>query len=76
MHDVDFRSAERDWHSFVEKLTDRLIESDDTIPELPVKDVVGATSLSNAETALLIKCCRSIEYTGTCASVLTLRPIK
>ncbi|CZT24595.1 uncharacterized protein RCC_10320 [Ramularia collo-cygni] len=41
LHDAEFRQAEKDWHSFVEKLTERLVEDvDDTIPELPVKDVV------------------------------------
>lgn len=40
MHDAVFRQAEKDWYSFVEKLTEKLIEVDDTVPELPVKDVV------------------------------------
>jgi len=41
VHDADFRASERDWHSFVEKLTEKLIEIDDTVPELPVKDIVS-----------------------------------
>lgn len=41
MNDAEFRQAERDWHSFVAKLTEKLIDIDDTIPELPVKDVVS-----------------------------------
>ena len=41
VHDADFRQSERDWHAFVDKLTEKLIDIDDTIPELPVKDVVG-----------------------------------
>ena len=41
MHDPDFRQAEKDWFSFVEKLTERLVEIDDTVPELPVKDIVS-----------------------------------
>ncbi|KAK3709399.1 hypothetical protein LTR37_010960 [Vermiconidia calcicola] len=40
MHDAEFRQSEQDWYSLVAKLTERLIEIDDTIPELPVKDVV------------------------------------
>ncbi|KAK0282268.1 hypothetical protein LTR35_000675 [Friedmanniomyces endolithicus] len=40
MNDAEFRQAEKDWHSFVEQLTERLAAIDDTIPELPVKDVV------------------------------------
>jgi hypothetical protein len=41
VNDAEFRQAERDWHSFVDKLTAELIEIDDTVPELPVKDVVS-----------------------------------
>lgn len=44
MHDADFRQSERDWHSFVGALTERLMGIDDTIPELPVKDVVSPAS--------------------------------
>ncbi|TKA69863.1 hypothetical protein B0A55_08920 [Friedmanniomyces simplex] len=40
MNDAEFRQAEKDWHSYVEQLTERLVEIDDTVPELPVKDVV------------------------------------
>ncbi|PSK33447.1 sterol 24-C-methyltransferase [Elsinoe australis] len=40
MHDPDFRQAEKDWKSFVECLTEKLMEVDDEIPELPVKDIV------------------------------------
>lgn len=39
VHDALYRQAEKDWHSFVEKLTEKLTEIDDTVPELPVKDV-------------------------------------
>jgi len=41
VNDAEFRQAEKDWHSFVEQLTERLAAIDDTIPELPVKDVVS-----------------------------------
>ena len=40
VHDPDFRQSERDFKSFVECLTEKLIEKDETIPELPAKDVV------------------------------------
>lgn len=40
MNDPDFRQSERDWYSFVDKITEALIEIDETVPELPVKDVV------------------------------------
>ncbi|CAD0027982.1 unnamed protein product [Aureobasidium pullulans] len=40
MYDADYRSSLKDWNSFVEALTEKLTEIDDTIPELPLKDVV------------------------------------
>jgi hypothetical protein len=40
MHDPDFRQSERDWKSFAECLTTKITEADDTVPELPFKDVV------------------------------------
>ena len=39
-HDADFRQSEKDWKSFVEALTEKLTEKDETIPELPPKDLV------------------------------------
>ncbi|RJE19971.1 hypothetical protein PHISCL_07689 [Aspergillus sclerotialis] len=39
-HDPDYRAAKKDWETFIESLTERIIEQDSTIPELPVKDVV------------------------------------
>ena len=43
MHDPDFRQAERDWFSMAAALTERLVEIDDTVPELPVKDIVSCS---------------------------------
>ena len=43
VHDPDFRQSEKDWFTFVEKLTERLVEIDDTVPELPVKDIVSCS---------------------------------
>ncbi|KAG8528667.1 uncharacterized protein KY384_006354 [Bacidia gigantensis] len=39
MHDADYRQAKKDWDSFVESLTEKIIENDETIPELPPKDL-------------------------------------
>ncbi|KAI1172089.1 hypothetical protein F4777DRAFT_563148 [Nemania sp. FL0916] len=39
-HDGEYRRSQKDWQSFVETLTDKIIEDDDTIPELPAKDVI------------------------------------
>lgn len=41
MHDPDFRQSEKDFQMFTERLTQKLIQADETIPELPVKDVVS-----------------------------------
>ncbi|KAI1631450.1 hypothetical protein F4809DRAFT_166433 [Biscogniauxia mediterranea] len=40
MHDPEYRRSLKDWESFVETLTERIIDADETIPELPLKDVV------------------------------------
>lgn len=39
VHDADYRQAKKDWDTFVEKLTEKIIEKDETVPELPAKDV-------------------------------------
>jgi len=39
-HDPDYRTSLQDFTSFIEVLSEKLIEADDTIPELPVKDIV------------------------------------
>lgn len=39
-HDDEYRRALKDWQSFVEAATLTIIEVDETIPELPVKDVI------------------------------------
>lgn len=41
-HDADYRASKRDWDTFVESLTERIIEKDETIPELPAKDLVSS----------------------------------
>ncbi|KAH0564976.1 hypothetical protein GP486_001639 [Trichoglossum hirsutum] len=40
LHDKDYRNAQRDFETYVERLTEKVIEKDDTIPELPMKDLV------------------------------------
>ena len=40
MHDPDYRQSWRDWESFVESLTEKITVVDETIPELPPKDLV------------------------------------
>ncbi|KAI1410382.1 hypothetical protein F5Y13DRAFT_73589 [Hypoxylon sp. FL1857] len=39
-NDGEYRRSLKDWESFVETLTEKIIEADDTIPELPLKDVI------------------------------------
>ncbi|KAF7676409.1 hypothetical protein GT037_005914 [Alternaria burnsii] len=40
VHDPDFRVSFQDFTTFAEKVSDKIIEADETIPELPVKDVI------------------------------------
>ena len=39
MHDADYRQSKKDFDSFVESLTEKVVEKDETIPELPPKDL-------------------------------------
>ena len=39
IHDADYRQSKKDWDTFVEKLTEKIIEKDETVPELPAKDL-------------------------------------
>lgn len=39
IHDADYRQSKKDFDSFVESLTEKIIEKDETIPELPPKDL-------------------------------------
>ncbi|KAL8768991.1 MAG: hypothetical protein Q9209_004908 [Squamulea sp. 1 TL-2023] len=41
MHDADYRQSKKDFDTFVEKMTDRMTKIDETIPELPPKDLVS-----------------------------------
>ncbi|KAF1916790.1 hypothetical protein BDU57DRAFT_244520 [Ampelomyces quisqualis] len=40
LHDPDFRASLDDFSTFTEKVTEKVMEADETIPELPVKDVI------------------------------------
>ncbi|KAH8695066.1 hypothetical protein BGW36DRAFT_299974 [Talaromyces proteolyticus] len=39
-HDADYRASKKNWDTFVEAMTEKIVEKDETIPELPAKDVV------------------------------------
>ena len=41
VHDADYRNSKKDWDEFVECLTEQIIGRDETIPELPAKDLVS-----------------------------------
>lgn len=41
VHDPDYRVAVQDFNDFIGKLSEKIIEIDETIPELPVKDIVS-----------------------------------
>ncbi|KAI4201848.1 MAG: hypothetical protein LQ348_001593 [Seirophora lacunosa] len=40
IHDAEYRQSKKDWDAFVEKMTEKMTELDETIPELPAKDLV------------------------------------
>ncbi|KAF2130839.1 hypothetical protein P153DRAFT_395258 [Dothidotthia symphoricarpi CBS 119687] len=40
LHDPDYRVALQDFNTFLENLSEKVIEVDETIPELPVKDII------------------------------------
>lgn len=40
MNDKEYRRSLKDWESFVESFTQRIIKADETVPELPAKDVI------------------------------------
>ncbi|KAL2871538.1 DUF2461 domain-containing protein [Aspergillus lucknowensis] len=44
-HDADYRSSKKDWDTFVEALTEKIIEQDGTIPELPAKDLIDSAQV-------------------------------
>jgi hypothetical protein len=44
-HDPDYRNATKDWNTWVSSLSEKISEQDETVPELPPKDLVS----SNAE---------------------------
>jgi hypothetical protein len=46
VHDPDYRAALQDFTTFTEKLSEKITEVDELIPELPVKDVVSTTHTS------------------------------
>ena len=47
MHDPDYRQALQDFTTFLEKLTEKVTEVDETIPELPVKDIVSVLKIQD-----------------------------
>lgn len=74
MNDPEFRQAERDFKSFIESLTPKMSEADETIPELPFKDIVSQSdSCSICSRDGISNDCRCFAYTATSDSVRTLR---
>ncbi|KAL5406961.1 hypothetical protein PMIN04_011878 [Paraphaeosphaeria minitans] len=39
-HDADYRTSLQDFTTFLESLSEKVIEADETIPELPIKDII------------------------------------
>ena len=63
VHDPDYRASQSDFHSFVACLQEKLVGLDETIPELPIKDVVS--SLHLIMWVLLSKIARCFGFTET-----------
>lgn len=61
VHDPDFRVSFQDFTTFAEKVSEKIIEADETIPELPVKDVVSVSDWTVA--VRFTKKCRSTGFT-------------
>lgn len=45
-HDPDYRAARKDFDTFADTLTAKIIDKDATVPELPVKDIVRSCKSS------------------------------
>lgn len=41
VHDPDYRTSFEDFSTFTGEVSQKIVEADETIPELPVKDVVS-----------------------------------
>lgn len=52
VHDPDYRTSLNDFNSFLERLQEKLITVDETIPELPVKDIVRKSIMLRDESRL------------------------
>jgi hypothetical protein len=52
VHDPDYRAALEDFQTFTEKLSEKVVEADELIPELPVKDVVCRHALLLSQGAI------------------------
>lgn len=73
MYDADYRASKKDFDTFVESLTERIIEKDETIPELPPKDLVRTPTTGKVDNGTIAerRCTfRRFEYTATFGSAL------
>lgn len=41
VHDPDYRTSFQDFSTFTGEVSQKIVDADETIPELPVKDVVS-----------------------------------
>ncbi|CAG7960171.1 unnamed protein product [Penicillium nalgiovense] len=67
-HDPDYRAAKKDFETFVDSLTPKIAEVDATVPELPVKDLVGLRILLSFVTGAHNHCPRYSASIGMSAS--------
>lgn len=56
VHDADYRQSKKNWDDFVEKMTEKIIEIDETVPELPPKDLVRNLAKRRYPYVLIRRC--------------------
>ncbi|KAI4126157.1 MAG: hypothetical protein LQ338_003897 [Usnochroma carphineum] len=79
VHDADYRQSKKDWDAFVEKMTERMTEIDETIPELPAKDLVSIAVqklYANFPSVKLMQYARRSAYTEIYASAPIQHPTR
>jgi hypothetical protein len=54
VHDPNYRASLKDFDSFLEALTEKIMEVDETIPELPIKDIVSTQKILVVECMLML----------------------
>ena len=76
VHDADYRQSKSDFDRFVECLTEKIVEKDETVPELPSKDLVIFSKSHPTTITLIWTLYRLSAYTAISDSVQIQHPIR